>query len=272
MMARNIRTRTCGARRGPITRLVSPSDLGELIKPFVFLDLAEIPAGPEGAMRWHPHSGIATVTLILEGKVDYQETTGVKGQLAAGGVEWMAAGSGVWHTGAPSGGKPVRGFQLWVALPPEREMGAPESRYLDAEDVPHQGPARILLGRLGSAASPIDAPAGINYLDVRLKPGERWDYLMPDGHEVAWLAVYSGSLECTEPASTGELLIFEEGNGAISITSEEGVGFVLGSAVKHPHELHLGNHSVHTSADSLREGEAQITRIAGDLRKARILA
>src|SRR5262249_20199221 len=120
---RRIVHRTHGRTHGPITRLVSPSDLGELIKPFVFLDHAVFASGEERTpmeILWHPHSGIATVTVVLEGSVEYAETTGKSGQLVAGGVEWMRAGNGVWHTGKAGEGR-VRVFQLWVALPPALE-------------------------------------------------------------------------------------------------------------------------------------------------------
>src|SRR5437867_3137496 len=116
--AREIVYRTRGRSHGPITRLVSPSDLGELIKPFVFLDLAAFDdrsAPMNMALGWHPHSGIATVTVMLQGSVQFAETTGRRGVLPAGGIEWMRAGNGVWHTGAPDEGR-VKAFQLWVAL------------------------------------------------------------------------------------------------------------------------------------------------------------
>src|SRR5215470_3541183 len=117
---REIVRRTHGRTRGPITRLVSPSDLGEVMKPFVFLDHAvfsdrDKPMNKD--LLWHPHSGIATVTVVLEGSIEYAETTGKAGVVQTGGVEWMRAGGGVWHTGAAGPGH-TRVFQLWVALPP----------------------------------------------------------------------------------------------------------------------------------------------------------
>ena len=72
----------------------------------------------------HPHSGLATTTVLLEGEVEYEDTTGASGIMPAGGVEWMNAGRGVWHDGRARGDGPVRGYQLWVALPPELELGA----------------------------------------------------------------------------------------------------------------------------------------------------
>jgi redox-sensitive bicupin YhaK (pirin superfamily) len=78
---------TSGRRHGPITRLVSPSDIGELIKPFVFLDHAEVAPRPEPLFGIHPHSGIATLTVVLRGGVAYEDTTGKKGFVPTGGLE-----------------------------------------------------------------------------------------------------------------------------------------------------------------------------------------
>src|SRR6478736_1463217 len=91
--------RTRGHTRGPITRLMSPSDLGELVKPFVFLDLAVFEGDERVALDrlWHPHSGIATVTVMLEGAVRAVDTTGTDLVLPKGSIEWMRAGNGVWH-------------------------------------------------------------------------------------------------------------------------------------------------------------------------------
>jgi redox-sensitive bicupin YhaK (pirin superfamily) len=264
--ARNIIYRTRGDTGGPITRLMSPSDLGQLIKPFVFLDHFNF----EGQGRrmpmelgWHPHSGIATVTVVLEGAVRYAETTGKAGLLSAGSVEWMRAGNGVWHTGAaePQG---VRGFQLWVALPPELENAPNASHYVMPEESPVDGPVRVILGSYGKLRSPIDAPP-MNYLVVSLKAGERWSYQPPEGHEVAWLAVDEGVLRTPTPISGGEIAIFEPSEAPIDFLAEEDTVFVLGSAPPHRHGLALGSYSVHTSGRALRQGEEEIRRIGARL-------
>jgi redox-sensitive bicupin YhaK (pirin superfamily) len=262
---RLIARRTRGRRPGPITRLVSPSDVGELIKPFVFLDLFDLSATNAPNFGWHPHSGIATLTVVHEGAIAYQETTGVKGTLAAGGVEWMRAGRGVWHTGSALGTQQTRGFQLWIALPEELENAPCQSQYLSADEVPAEKPARVILGNHGRAKSAIRAPDGINYLDVQLAAGERWIYQPPLGHEVAWLAVADGTLLTPEPVSAGELAVFEESSDALVIQAESASRFVLGSAVKHPHPLVLGRYSVHTTPAALLAGESEIQRIGNQL-------
>ena len=97
-LARAIVRRTRGRTHGPATRLMSPSDFGEILKPFVFLDFFDHEGAPFTA-GLHPHSGIATLTYIAEGAVSYIDPDNVRGTVPAGGVEWMQAGRGMWHGG-----------------------------------------------------------------------------------------------------------------------------------------------------------------------------
>ena len=268
---REIVYRTRGHAQGPITRLMSPSDLGELIKPFVFLDLAVFDGGPRTPMEllWHPHSGIATVTVMLEGAVRFAETTGKQGVLPKGSIEWMRAGNGVWHTGEAAPGY-VKVFQLWVALPPELENGPNASHYVMPDEVPTAGPVRVILGSYGKLKSPI-ASVPMTYLAVSLEDGERFSYQPAKGHTVLWAAVHEGKLWASSPISSGELAIFEPGEQSIDLLAEGKTGFVIGSAARHPHDLVLGNYSVHTSPEALRRGEAEIRRIGQKLRADGIL-
>jgi redox-sensitive bicupin YhaK (pirin superfamily) len=263
---RDIIFQTKGHSSGPIRRLMSPSDLGHLVKPFVFLDLAEFQAGPRLPMQqfWHPHSGIATVTVMLDGGVRFAETTGREGLLPKGSIEWMQAGSGVWHTGEAEPGY-VKAFQLWVALPPELENAPFASHYVMPEEVPENGPARVILGEYGDRRSPIAAPP-MTYLQVTLADGERWTYRPPTGHDVAWIAVGDGTLRTPALVSAGEMAVFEPSEEPIDFVAKGSTRFVLGSAAKHQHDLVLGNYSVHTSERALRQGETEIRRIGRKLR------
>src|ERR1700680_826841 len=255
-----IAKRTRGQRHGPITRLMSPSDFGQLLKPFVFLDLFDIDGQSFGGMGLHPHSGIATLTYVAEGSVSYEDTSGATGLVLAGGVEWMQAGGGVWHGGGAGESGRTRGFQLWIALPPELELGTSESLYLSPEVIPHDGPARVLLGSYGTATSEIKAPSPMNYLAVRLKAGECWSYQPPAGHTVLWTAVGMGSVLIPDELQQGDLA-FLKPTAVIEFEAQSDAEFVLGSAVPHDYDLVLGSHSVHTSADALREAEARISAI-----------
>jgi len=260
--ARPVIHRTRGRRHGPITRLMSPSDLGEILKPFVFLDLFDNGGGSfNGIGELHPHSGIATLTYVAEGSIRYEDTDGSGGLLMAGGVEWMRAGGGIWHGGGAGRPERTRGFQLWIALPPDLELGPSQSVYQDPATVQTSGPARVFLGRLGLATGGITPPASINYLAVRMKQGERWRYQPPDGHTVLWVAIGAGTVAVPDPLQPGELAAFAPSSTAVEFHAQSDCEFVLGSAVPHPHDLVLGYYSVHTSPEALREGESRISLI-----------
>lgn len=265
-LARAIVHRTHGQSQGPVTRLMSPGDLGQLLKPFVFLDLGEIEGSgaPPMETSWHPHSGIATVTVVLDGHVRYAESTGHTGVLPPGGVEWMRASAGIWHSGTVEAGI-TRAFQLWVALPPELENAPSESLYVQPGDVPACGPARVILGSYGGVSSPVSAPPMI-YLSVDLQNGERFTFEPPADHDVTWVALMNGALLTPSRITRGELAVFEQATTPIDFVADGDTRFVLGSAARHPHDLVLGYFSVHTSREALERGEAEIRRIGTALR------
>ncbi|WP_394843923.1 pirin family protein [Pendulispora brunnea] len=271
--ARRIVHRTLGNTHGPITRLMSPGDLGELVKPFVFLDYFEMEKFRAPGMPDHPHSGIATHTTLLEGSVDYWDSTGKSGQLWPGSVEWMQAGGGVWHGGKPHPGGKIRGYQLWVALPAGLELQPARSQYIDASAIETDGRVRVLLGRHEQLRSPIAEVSPIHYLHVRLQDGETWHYQPPTGHDVVWVAVNEGKLHAAgdllRRAAAPQMGIFEEGHGALELRAEGETEFVLGSATKHPYPLICGSYSVHTSVSALIDGEKGIRRVAAALQSAR---
>lgn len=267
---RSVVFRTRGHAHGPVVRMVSPSDVGQMIKPFVFLDLIDTQhaIGQQG-YGWHPHSGIATLTLLMDGQCHYAESTDHEGTMEAGDIEWMSAGRGVWHTGF--GIPPIKAFQLWIALPAERELAPAFSHHLSVNEIPSDGPVRVLLGRSGEAVSPINAPSGINYFVVELKAGQRWTYQPSQGYRVGWIAVMDGSLHTPEPVDKGELAVFDHSDAAIEFEATADVRFVLGTAIPHPHDLHFGSYSVHTSSAALMEGEREIARIGSELRAKGVL-
>jgi redox-sensitive bicupin YhaK (pirin superfamily) len=245
---------------------MSPSDFGAILKPFVFLDLFDHD-GPPFNGPLHPHSGIATLTYVAEGVVSYIDPHDVRGTLPAGGVEWMQAGRGMWHGGGLDKAGRTRGFQLWIALPPELELGPTISLYQAPEEVPQDGPARVLLGSYGSATSVIPRPAPINYLAVRMRAGERWRYQPPAGHTVLWVAIAAGIVSTPAELRHGELAAFEPSNTAVEFKALTDTEFVLGSAAPHKHDLVLGYYSVHTTPDALRDGEAHISSIAHHIQR-----
>jgi redox-sensitive bicupin YhaK (pirin superfamily) len=210
----------------------------------------------------HPHSGIATHTTMLEGGTFYWDSTGKSGTLRENNIEWMKAGSGVWHGGRPIPVEAMRGYQLWVAMPPSLESSPAESHYLDADSVETDGTSRILLGAYGTLKSKITFAEPITYLHVRLQDGQKWNFQTPEGHDVAWLAVNEGRLHVSGAVLEREIAVFAEGGDNIEVTAEGEAEFVLGSARKHAFPLITGYYSVHTSPEALFEGESGIRKLA----------
>jgi len=251
-----------------VTRLVSPSDIGQSIKPFVLLDYfgRDDPATQNSVnFPLHPHSGIATLTALIDGELRMEDSKGKPQTLTPGAMEWMQAGRGTWHGGPISTLGTVRVYQLWVALPPELELAEPHEAFLHAGQVPFEGPVRVLLGQFNGVKSPLSISMPMTYLHVELKAGERWRYDPAPGHNVLWIAVYSGSLDAGERVDAGELVVFSESEHSVEFVAHENCGFTLGSAQRSPFDLVEGYYSVHTSAAALQSGELEIARIASQL-------
>ncbi|UOB58062.1 pirin family protein [Burkholderia pyrrocinia] len=258
---RRITLRTAGYQLGSILRLVSPTDIGRRIKPFVFVDYFDFAPTRDELFRIHPHSGIATASIVLNGEARYQDTTGASGIMRKGDVEWLQAGNGVWHDGSAVGNERLRGYQVWIALPPDQENGSAFSQQVPAGSIPGVGPARVLFGDLAGVRSPVASTEGITLLHVRLRAGKTWRFQPPSGQTVAWAHAGSGSVAANGMSIGSDLVVFDESDGTIVFTAGSDADILVGSAVPHPYDLVVGNYSVHTSVDALRKGEAEIDRI-----------
>jgi len=183
--------------------------------------------------------------------------------LREGNIEWMQAGGGVWHWGDPRPGEPVRGYQLWIALPEALEHAPAESHYIDTARIESDGTVRVLLGTYGALASPIPYHEPVTYLHVTLADGQRWTFQPEAGQDIAWLAVNRGALLTTDRTRLeGEMVVFAEGPGAIELEAVGPTEFVIGAARKHPHPRVTGYYSVHTSPAALVRGERGIAALA----------
>ncbi|OYU34332.1 MAG: hypothetical protein CFE35_15200 [Novosphingobium sp. PASSN1] len=256
--------RTFGTRHGPITRLMSPGDLGQILKPFIFLDYVES-AGNAPQFGYHPHSGIATLTFPLTFDFEHTASNGQVDQVTKGGIEWVMAGSGIWHKAQALNGTRLLAFQTWFALPPSHELAEPCTQFLLPDDVPRSGPVTVLLGEYSGMRSKISAPFALCYLWVELPTGERWIYQPHHKHDIAWVFVQSGTLCANGVSLERELAVFADGNGALHFHAEGPCTFLVASATRLSQSLSLGNYSVHSSAENLALGEARIAEIGASI-------
>jgi len=264
---RLIEQKVKGKNHGVITRLYSPGDLGNRLKPFVFLDFISGEISESFGFKIHAHSGIATLTYQLDVDVAYIDTEGTEGVLKAKGVEWMQAGGGAWHQGTLLNGGKVTGFQLWLALPEGIEDGPSYSQYVAPDEVPEANGVKVLLGEYQGLKSPINAPYSINYFDVSLKNGDIFKYDIPSTHQVAWAFVYAGSAEVNHQESFQEVIVFSKSGEAVEFSATTDCRILVGSAEEHPYPLITGYGSVHTNSDSLRKSEQKIAAIGQRLKQ-----
>jgi len=222
-----------GRRHGPITRLITPWDIGELTRPFVFLNYTEVERRSRPFFSSHPPSGITTLTVVLNGELSFEDTTGKRGEIAAAGFAWMKAGSTVWHESRHCVHEPLRVFHLWIAQPGAQTACAAASECVAPNEVEQDGPVRVLLGEFGGARSRLrQAPADLHLFHVRLKDRQHFRYTPPDGHNVTWLAVDRGSLQLQagERVLWEQVVLFGDRAGTVEAQAEGEASFVLGSA------------------------------------------
>jgi redox-sensitive bicupin YhaK (pirin superfamily) len=257
--ARRVALLASGRRHRDITRLITPWNSGGLTAPFVFLDYAQV--APESHLHLiQPYPGIATLTIVLNGAVSFEDTTGQRGEVRAGGFAWMRAAHGTWRGGGSAAGEPLRVFQLWIALPASPDGIAGASQGIAPHEVEADGPARVILGQSGEARSRIrNAPTDINCFHVRLRDGERWRYAAPAGHNVTWLAVDRGALQLEEDERVywDQIAVFGDSRGLIEVRAAGDASFLLGSATRLPQPLALDGDPVATPFAAIVQDDPQ---------------
>ena len=132
--------------------------------PFLLLDdfRSDNPKEYVKGFPWHPHRGIETITYVLKGRVEHKDSIGNAGMIGAGDLQWMTAGSGIYHQEMPEGNDDgaMHGFQLWANLPAANKMMAPRYQDVKAANIPEvveENGVRIkvIAGRYRSAHGPI---------------------------------------------------------------------------------------------------------------------
>jgi redox-sensitive bicupin YhaK (pirin superfamily) len=179
----------------PVRRAFAGVPMNEL-DPFIHLDqMGEVdyaPGEPKGT-PWHPHRGFETVTYMIDGTMDHQDSLGGGGTITNGDTQWMTAGGGILHLEAPperlvtSGGL-FHGLQLWVNLPRVAKMIPPKYQDIRGREAallttPDGGSLiRVIAGEIGGHAGPGSTHTPINLAHVTLQPGARLDLPWQPGY------------------------------------------------------------------------------------------
>ncbi len=213
---------------GFVVRRALPSAGLDDVDPFLLLDeMGPADYGPGQAVGApdHPHRGFETVTYMLSGEFEHEDSMGNRVTIGPGDVQWMTAGDGVVHSEMPSasivaeGGR-VHGFQLWVNLPARDKRIAPRYQDLAAADMPmwrsDDGRARVKL--IAGSALGVQAQAQtrtpITYLDVSLDVDATLSIDLPPQHN-AFVYVFTGAMAIgsqQRPARDGDMALLTSGD------------------------------------------------------------
>jgi redox-sensitive bicupin YhaK (pirin superfamily) len=211
----------------PVRRAFAGVPLDQL-DPFIHLDqMGEVeyaPGEPKGT-PWHPHRGFETVTYMIDGTFEHQDSQGGGGLITNGDTQWMTAGSGLLHIEKPpealvmSGGL-FHGFQLWVNLPSKDKFLAPRYQDLRAGEVvllrsPDGGALlRVIAGEIGDHHGPGSTHTPITMVHATLSPGAQlrlpW---RPDFNSLVYVLSGKGAFGVQRrPAGMGQLVVFGGGD------------------------------------------------------------
>jgi redox-sensitive bicupin YhaK (pirin superfamily) len=168
----------------PVRRAFAGVELSDL-DPFIHMDqMGEVeyaPGEPKGT-PWHPHRGFETVTYMIDGTFQHQDSIGGGGTITNGSTQWMTAGSGILHIERPpeqliATGGLFHGIQLWVNLPAAQKWVDPRYQNLEGDDVvllssPDGGAlVRVVAGSVGSEHGPGSTHTPISFVHATAQPG-----------------------------------------------------------------------------------------------------
>jgi redox-sensitive bicupin YhaK (pirin superfamily) len=143
-----------------------------------FLLMAEDWFSTQG-FDWHPHRGIETITVVLEGKLEHHDNRGGHGILKEGDVQWMTAGRGLLHREMAYNKQPVHTLQLWLNLPSDKKMVEPKYQDLHGDLMPirHEPgvEVKVFSGQSGGVKGPASNYVLVTMLDISIKGDNDFD-------------------------------------------------------------------------------------------------
>lgn len=181
----------------------------------------------------HPHRGFITFTYMLDGHMEHRDSMGNRGDLKAGGAQWMKAASGVIHSEMPQQVNGLmRGFQLWINLPAAQKMSDPEYQEFTPDGIPEvEGDGvrvRVLAGEHAGVQGAVQDPnTDVLYLDVALPAGGSFVRPLPDERN-AFVYLYEGDgVLAGRPLAAHILAVLGQGDSVSLKAGSEGARFIL---------------------------------------------
>ena len=212
-------------------RRAIPSKSYEAVGPFIFLDhfgpIEFLPGEAKGASA-HPHAGIETLTLLLEGRSVHKDSLGNMSVMQPGEVQWMRAGRGIIHDEGPdaeiqSTGGRNHGIQLWLNMPKGKKHDDPVYRHFTAGEIPvvegDKASARIVAGRVNDVTGPLTSHGSPVVIHASLKAGGEIT-LDTDARELALYTMTGLAVIDGQSIEPGELVRFDSGD-TVTLTTDQ---------------------------------------------------
>lgn len=144
--------------------------------PFLMMDFFDSTNSDDytKGFPWHPHRGIETVTYLISGKIEHEDSIGSKGEINNGDCQWMTAGSGILHQEMPKASPKMLGTQIWLNLPKKDKMIEPKYRDIGKDIIPAHEEKNIKVDVIAGKYKDLKGPLEVidtdpTFLDVELK-------------------------------------------------------------------------------------------------------
>lgn len=249
-----------------LVRVLGNRDM-EDFDPFLMLDSFDStdPADYTAGFPMHPHRGIETITYLIAGKIDHEDSLGNKGTIHAGESQWMTAGSGILHQEMPKASDRMLGFQLWLNLPREEKMTDPAYLSITREMIPvakkDKADIHVLSGRFEETAgvTPNHIPATIydvelfvnGEIEIPTKPDETVFIFLMAGD-----AIINGQLIMSKTA-----VLFEKGDSiTVSAPPNSDLRFIFFSGMPLDEPIAWGGPIVMNTGEELERAFDELRR------------
>ena len=192
----------------------------------------------------HPHRGIETVTYMLKGKFEHEDSTGAKGTMSSGDVQWMKTGRGIIHSEMPamSDGQ-LLGFQLWINMPAKLKKNKPEYIYIKNKElgtyVDDEKVVKVIAGKFKNIEGP-EKNHNVEpiYFHIVLKNEKEFSCEVPEGHN-SFIYLLKGQIKVGktnhEKINDSNLILLKQGkNLQIKAEKESEFLFIAGKPIGEP--------------------------------------
>ncbi|MDL2212068.1 pirin family protein [Erysipelotrichaceae bacterium OttesenSCG-928-M19] len=220
-----------------LTRVLSRGDIYDF-DPFLMLDSfdSKNPSDYLQGFPWHPHRGIETVTYLISGSMEHQDSIGNKGLIKPGGSQWMVAGSGVQHQEMPQDSEHMLGFQLWINLPKKDKMTTPAYNDLqlnqDIKTVKETNAViNVISGEYQGVQGFTPSYVQATILDVSLENNETFKYEVSNDKNVFVFLINDNAIINEIEYQEKSAILFDEGDYIeVKTSSDKDARFIIFSA------------------------------------------